>query len=183
MWSQALSEDIGTTNLADSLQMCSLVAHIKLPLWNMHFYSLQRNITAAVLQMYWDADVFSWVGKQLNCQLFRMLLMVLLALQLSLQCCYNFILFIKATDDKVAEVSATLFLSAAQSGWTTPLVQLCGKWRGRGTMWPFLTAAVLVPVTAVRQPWGEAAECGWSRTWRAYVWLWVSGRMSCQCLF
>lgn len=75
--------------------------------------------------MYWDTDVFSWVCKQLNCQLFRLLLMVLFVLQLSLQYCYNFILSIKAIDDKAAEISATLslFLSAAQSRLTTAFVQ------------------------------------------------------------
>lgn len=75
--------------------------------------------------MYWDTDVFSWVCKQLNCHLFRLLLMVLFALQLSLQCCYNFIVSIKATDDKAAEINTTfsLFLLAAQSGLTTAFVR------------------------------------------------------------
>lgn len=50
--------------------------------------------------------------------MFRLLLMVLFALQLSLQCCHNFILSIKATDDKAAEISAalSLFLSISRSG-------------------------------------------------------------------
>lgn len=75
--------------------------------------------------MYWDTDVFSWVCKQLNCHLFRLLLMVLFVLQLSLQCCYNFIVSIKAIDDKAAEISAafSLFLSAAESRLTATFVQ------------------------------------------------------------
>lgn len=132
--------------------------------------------------MYWDTNVFSWVCKQLKCKMFRLLLMVLFALQLSLQCCHNFILSIKATDDKAAEISAalSLFLCISRSGTEQ---HLCRKWPIRGTMWPFLTVALVVLAAAVRQPWGEAVECGWSRTWRAYAWLRVSGRMSCQCLF
>lgn len=153
--------------------MCSLVAHIKLPLWKTHFCSLQRHITAMVLQL---PHVLRYrCPVKLNCKMFRLLLMVLFASQLSLQWRYNFTLSIKAT----AEISAalSLFFSAAQSRRTTAFVQLCGKWPGRGTVWPFLTVALVVPVAAVGQPWGEAAECGWSRTWRAYARLRVSGRL------
>lgn len=69
--------------------------------------------------------MFSWVCKQLNRHLFRLLLMVLFVLQLSLQCCYNFIVSIKAIDDKAAERSATfsLFLSVAESRLTATFVQ------------------------------------------------------------
>lgn len=107
--------------------MCSLVARIKLPLWNMHFYSLQRNIIAVVLQV---SRVLRYRCVQLGLQAAKLPFVltvidgvVCVAVVSSLFC--KFIVSIKAIGNKAAEISATfsLFLSATESRLTATFVQ------------------------------------------------------------